>query len=147
MGEGTIVEHGTHDELLRNEDSVYTHLVRAQKLREDQPDARSSQSVSKDDLVEEGPGDKVLGRRETFGNENLTRAAMDHSVKEGQKADYSLLYLFRRMGRLNRDVSLDYLLGGIFATCRSQLFLCSLDSNAFAVSGLVQPAFAIVWGQ
>lgn len=113
MGEGTIVECGTHNELLRNEDSVYSRLVRAQKLREDKSVTESSQSVSKD----EGSGDKALGRGETFGSENLARASMNHSAKAGKKADYSFLYLFRRMGRLNRNVWLYYLVGGIFAVC------------------------------
>lgn len=114
MGEGTILEHGTHDELLRNEDSAYSRLVRAQNLREGDEEGGSSPDSRSEKGAVEPLEDKALGRKETLDSDILGQSLKD-SALQGERSDYSSLYLFKRMGRLNREAWLDYVLGGIFA--------------------------------
>ena len=53
MGDGALIESGTHDELLRDLDGAYARLVNAQKLREGQPNA--------DEAEDHPDADELLG--------------------------------------------------------------------------------------
>ena len=55
MGEGAVQEMGKHDELLRNENGLYAHLVAAQRLRE------TRDVIDLDDVIGQSPGVPVEG--------------------------------------------------------------------------------------
>jgi ATP-binding cassette subfamily B (MDR/TAP) protein 1 len=118
MGDGIVLEHGTHDDLL-SRDGAYASLVLAQKLREtEKPRADDSSDISEGpDTVEDLARVEVpLGRR--FTGRSLTSEILEqrNMLGEGEKDRYySLVYLFTRMVEINRDDRWQYLVGSIAA--------------------------------
>jgi ATP-binding cassette subfamily B (MDR/TAP) protein 1 len=123
MGQGTVIEQGTHDELLRDEDGAYTRLVRAQNLRDGNSGVcdDASGTTEQDRTLEPGLDDRRIGRKDTFNSETFGKALITRPPEE--KAQHSFVPLFRRMGALNREALPDYLLGGFFAICEYVPFL------------------------
>jgi ATP-binding cassette subfamily B (MDR/TAP) protein 1 len=135
MGEGVVLESGTHDELLANESGPYARLVQAQKLRENQDqetaatdDSSVTESGEPDEPtdIEKAARDEIpLGRRDTstrsLASEILEQRQKEHI--ETTKKDYSLLYLFKRIGSLNPEGYKRYAIGTFFAICEQFLLL------------------------
>lgn len=115
MSEGQVVEYGTHDELLRK-GGAYARLVNAQKLREErgkeldivEPEgALEMVGVPGADLtaedIKEINGEEVrLGRVNTAPSisSGVIKARGTNAVIE---KEYSMWFLFKRMGHINRD--------------------------------------------
>ena len=127
MGNGMVLEHGTHNELLSNEDGPYARLVSAQKLRQTNPadDENNTPDASQADLmtkaeVQEAVKEEVpLGRTTTGSGRSLASEALEKKRADGfgkfGAKEYHMAYLFKRMGRINRsDLNL-YIGGAIFA--------------------------------
>ncbi|KAF9267350.1 P-loop containing nucleoside triphosphate hydrolase protein [Marasmius fiardii PR-910] len=139
MGDGLVLEQGTHEELLSNEAGPYAKLVASQKLREaaDSADVAGDETplegLEKETDLEQFAKDEVpLGRKNT--SRSLASEILEQ--KERQKAgehedDYSIFYLFKRMGIINKTEWKSYLFGTIAAI----------------LTGLVFPAFGIVYGE
>ncbi|KAI0061382.1 P-loop containing nucleoside triphosphate hydrolase protein [Artomyces pyxidatus] len=135
MGEGVVIEHGKHAELLRDESGAYSRLVAAQKLREQKEEEDSVDDTSEKlgnpvDIEKEAADEIPLGRRDT--RRSLASEIVEQRKREQteQKTEYSLLYLFKRMGAINKSEWKRYTLGII----------------ASILSGAVYPVFGIVWG-
>ncbi|KAG9046650.1 GTPase-activating protein [Tulasnella sp. UAMH 9824] len=142
IGDGTVLEHGTHNQLLSNQDGPYAQLVSAQKLK------------GEEGLNESDAEDKVAGRvptkpeiedivadeiPELLEGGDLGRSLASDTWKPGlekpeserEKSAHGLWYLLKRMALLDREDWALYLIGVIAAT---------LGSLAF-------PAFGIVFGK
>ncbi|EIN12733.1 P-loop containing nucleoside triphosphate hydrolase protein [Punctularia strigosozonata HHB-11173 SS5] len=142
MGGGVVLEKGTHQELLKNEDGAYSRLVAAQKLREAREaekdvtgDGESSTiEGDKEKTMEQQAAEEIpLGRKQSgrsLGSELIEQRQKEKAGSE-HKDDYSLPYLFKRMGIINREGWKWYGLGFIAACC----------------TGAVYPAFGIVFAQ
>jgi ATP-binding cassette subfamily B (MDR/TAP) protein 1 len=160
MGGGAVLERGKHDELLSNEDGHYARLVAAQRLRETRdeidvgdmvPVGRESceKAVESSADIEKAAMEEVpLGRRNT--SRSLASEIIDQRKAQGlpnQEKEYSMLYLFKRMGRINRGEWKHYLLGSLFCIGKylplSRTILAF--DNRFVATGAVFPAFGIVW--
>ncbi|KAL0958172.1 hypothetical protein HGRIS_000335 [Hohenbuehelia grisea] len=136
MGDGRVLEQGTHNELLKDEQGAYSRLVQAQKLREagehhssyDDDSEGSTQDIAKA-IQEEVP----LGRSHT--GRSLASDIIEQKRKEnddgGYDTDYSIPYLFKRIGLLNRESWPSYAVGSLAAT----------------LTGMVYPAFGIVFAK
>ncbi|KAG1881998.1 P-loop containing nucleoside triphosphate hydrolase protein [Suillus tomentosus] len=137
MGDGLVLEQGTHNELLANEDGAYARLVQAQKLRESREDQNieSTTAASAEEDMEKASLEEIpLDRKHT--NHSVTSDIVKKSNEEKGKAEvdedkYSLFYLFKRVGGLNREGLHRYAIGTFFAIC----------------TGAVYPVFGIVYGQ
>jgi ATP-binding cassette subfamily B (MDR/TAP) protein 1 len=126
MGEGLVLESGTHNELLQNENGAYARLVHAQKLRENQaPSEVETESTASGDEPDEKDMEKAareeipLGRRET-GSRSLASEILEKRKQEQvnePKRDYGLWYLFKRIGSLNPAGYKKYMIGSIAAFC------------------------------
>lgn len=137
MGDGLVLEQGTHDELLADENGAYARLVQAQKLRE----LREGQNIestatagSEEDMEKTIEEEIPLDRKHT--NHSVTSDIVNKRSEEKAKTEinedeYSLFYLFKRIGALNREGLYRYVIGTFFAMC----------------TGAVYPAFGIVYGQ
>ncbi|KAJ7175926.1 P-loop containing nucleoside triphosphate hydrolase protein [Mycena filopes] len=136
MGDGLVLEQGTHDELLNDENGAYARLVQAQKLREGQErsDGDSEDTAQEAEQMEKAVREEIpLGRKNT-GQHSLASELIEKRLEEHKKGhgkEYGLFYLFRRMGRLHRAGWRNYILGGICA----------------AATGCVFPAFGIVYAK
>jgi ATP-binding cassette subfamily B (MDR/TAP) protein 1 len=121
MGDGLVLEQGTHDELL-SRGGAYAALVQSQKLREVrdpvQSDDDDSSTPDEHEDMEKLARDEVpLGRKNT--GQSLASEILEQKRKaQGDKedSDHSLPYLFKRMGKINRAEWRHYLFGGIAAT-------------------------------
>ncbi|XP_006462775.1 hypothetical protein AGABI2DRAFT_207384 [Agaricus bisporus var. bisporus H97] len=140
MGDGLVLESGSHDELLAAS-GAYSTLVQAQKLREgkqhsgnvgDEDDSDPSEDA-KEDLEKMIREEIPLGRRNT--NRSLASEILEQKrVANAQletKTNYNMAYLFYRMGLLMRDYQWHYLVGVLAAT----------------LTGMVYPAFGIVFAK
>ncbi|KAF8516809.1 P-loop containing nucleoside triphosphate hydrolase protein [Hysterangium stoloniferum] len=140
MGEGLVLEKGTHDKLLSNPEGPYAKLVQAQKLRETkekkgQDEDTSGSDGDEKDIQREVEEEVPLGRKET-GSRSLASEILDQKKKQGgntgeeQERQLSLYSLFIRIGRINRETWWKYGLGACFAT----------------MTGMIYPAFGIAYG-
>ncbi|KAL0958179.1 hypothetical protein HGRIS_000343 [Hohenbuehelia grisea] len=137
MGDGRVLEQGTHNELLEDDKSAYSRLVQAQKLREagehrstfDDNSGASAQDIEKA-IQEEVP----LGRSHTgrsLASDIIEQKRRENDQEERKSADYSIPYLFKRIGLLNRESWHSYTVGALAA----------------AVTGMVYPAYGIVFAK
>ncbi|THG99669.1 hypothetical protein EW026_g2716 [Hermanssonia centrifuga] len=142
MGDGLVIESGTHNELIANEDGAYRRLVNAQKLREarekqaqvedDVSETAASGETQEEDSIEKQAQEEIpLGRSHTGRSLASEILEQRRNGRDGKHSNYSLFYLFRRMGRINRSVWSQYAIGGIAAI----------------LTGAVYPAFGVVFGK
>jgi ATP-binding cassette subfamily B (MDR/TAP) protein 1 len=138
MGNGLVLEQGTHKELLRDENGPYSRLVAAQKLREKREvDIKDTDSITAPSSEVEDM-DKIAREEIPLGRRNTSRSLASEIIeqkKNGQsdekEEDHGLFYLFIRMGQLNRAGWPRYVLGLIAA----------------AMTGMVYPAFGVVYAK
>ncbi len=138
MGDGLVVEQGTHQELLHREGGAYARLVQAQRLRESDEvtavtagDDIDDEDDAPKDMEKAAREEVPLGRRNT--GQSLASQILEQKKKEqkgDKEPDHSMYYLFKRMGIINRSQWKKYFLGTIFAT----------------MTGMVYPAFGVVYG-
>lgn len=135
MGDGLVLESGTHEELLANENGAYYKLVQSQKLREaaevtDIPEDEKA-DVKADEVADFVKEEVPLGRKNT--NRSLASEILEQKQKEkkSEEDDYSLFYLFKRMGIINKSEWRRYVVGVIFA----------------CLTGCVFPAFGVVYAR
>jgi ATP-binding cassette subfamily B (MDR/TAP) protein 1 len=129
IGDGLVLEQGTHEELLVDENSAYSRLVQAQKLRErrecEYAEDNAKESGSEEDLESHVKEPIPLGRKNT--KQSITSDIVNKRNEEKAKAevnedDYGLLYLFRRVGGLHREGLYRYAIGTLFAMCTLSLW-------------------------
>ncbi|PBK89179.1 multidrug resistance protein 1 [Armillaria gallica] len=139
MGDGLVVEHGTHQELLQREGGAYARLVQAQKLRESD---RVATVIADEDTEDECDTPKAMEQvareevtlRRRYTDQSLTSQISEQKKRDrddGEEPEHSMYYLFKRMGKINRSQWKKYFFGTIF---------CSM-------SGMVYPAYGIVYAK
>lgn len=131
MGEGVVLESGTHNDLLVKPNGLYARLVHAQELREAEPTVEADPAISKrasrdsaatdvDANIEKEAAEEVPLGRQTTGR-SLASAQLAEKQLEGleertKMKDYSLAYLFMRMGKINASSRNQYFLALIAAS-------------------------------
>jgi ATP-binding cassette subfamily B (MDR/TAP) protein 1 len=155
MGDGLVLESGTHSDLIQAS-GAYARLVQSQKLREgrERSDSIDDASESENDIEKEIREEIPLGRRNTghsLASEILEQKKQAMGEKRKEKG-YDLSYLFKRMFLIVSDRWKAYFFGTVFAcrTCCVLSFVYILFSFlyiTFLVSGMVFPAFGIVYAQ
>ncbi|KAF8320495.1 P-loop containing nucleoside triphosphate hydrolase protein [Clavulina sp. PMI_390] len=129
IGDGLVIEAGTHDELLETTDGPYSRLVNAQALREQQENKGVLPKEGADDSSlldatepDSEPKTTVDADPKAKDVSTLTRVATKASAKSGAKAEaedelpkYSSGYLIKRMAAINKISLRDYALGTVGA--------------------------------
>ena len=129
MGEGKVLESGTHDDLLQRA-GHYHRLVQAQKLRESSTttlDGESDHMSSKDMILAE---DVQLTRKNTghsLASEVIEQKRRDGTAAEADEQDLGLFQLGRRLAALIPDKHKSYYMGMVFAL--GKFFNNSLKSS------------------
>jgi ATP-binding cassette, subfamily B (MDR/TAP), member 1 len=135
MGDGLVLESGTHQELLANEQGPYFRLVEAQKLREAKNADAEERESDDGTLPEKEEGEDYgklakeeipLGRVKTSQSLASEILAQRRQQAGENRVEYSMIYLFKRMAAINRDCWRKYMLGSIGAI-RTSLFRCLVD--------------------
>jgi ATP-binding cassette subfamily B (MDR/TAP) protein 1 len=120
MGDGLVLERGTHTELLADENGAYSRLVTAQSLREGHEDNNLDAAASSDEIDLEKPRPEIpLDRKSTIRSVGSDVVSQLQET-EGHKAsedDYGLFYLMRRIAILHPEGLHRYLIGSFFAIC------------------------------
>ena len=122
MGDGIVLEQGTHNELLRNEQGPYSRLVAAQILREKRDielsDSHHDTMGGQTEDMDKKLWDEVpLGRKKSGHSlaSNIIEQRQKLGSDETQKSDHNLPYLFMRLGKLNRVGWKNYGIGAVAA--------------------------------
>ena len=126
IGDGAVIESGKHNELLSNENGPYARLVTAQKLREAREigDDNGYEIAQVSEKSAEGPTDIEREALEEIplGRSNTQRSLASEIIEQRktltaaqQEKEYGMLYLFRRMGAINKGEWKRYLFGSLFA--------------------------------
>ena len=126
MGDGVLLERGKHDELLRNEDGPYSRLVAAQSL----PSSEARKGTDMDDVTGQSSGSAVESQTDikkaateevpldrTSTHNSLASEILEKRTARSpaRREEYSVFYLFKRIGRINKDEWKSYLFGCLFA--------------------------------
>jgi len=118
MGDGQVLETGTHEDLLQRE-GHYHRLVQTQKLRESVSTTFSLESEPSDAKHEVSMQEDIpLARRNTGWS--LASEILEQKRGQSQPSkskDVGLFVLARRLMPFIRDKQLSYLFGTLFAFC------------------------------
>ena len=149
MGDGVVLEQGTHRELLAN-GGPYAQLVQAQKLREgvDDNDNNNIPTVSSDPekVDAEMNFHTRRGTLSSISSDVARKKSAEKQRNETDEGDYSLFYLFRRIGYLARPWYKMYALGTCFAIGKFFGQYFSSFVEPMQVGGMIYPAYSIVFG-
>jgi len=130
VGDGFVLEQGTHNELLRDENGPYSRLVAAQKLREKRK--VNLTDIDSDTTGGDGEGVDKKARYKiplwcNNSSHSLPREIIEKNTKlqsgEMHEDGHSLPYLFMRMGKLHRAGWKNYAIGVVTA-CSTYLLIC-----------------------
>ena len=106
MDDGTVLEQGTHSELLRHENGPYAAIFTTQNLHyQHEVKVRDSDSdtisVNGEETVKKAKDDVHIGRRNSAPSLVSDIIGQKRQASDAHKDDYSLTYLFMRMGKIN----------------------------------------------
>ena len=143
MGDGRVLEQGTHWELTTKEGHD-ARLVQAQKLRESEEDEEVVGSDSNEVLRTEKTrlrgGSPGRNPAWTQGHKLFAHQQHHEPGAEGEgddrQEDYSLMYIFKRFGALQSEVWQRYLVGAFFICLTGMIYpsssvVCAHARTAF----------------
>lgn len=114
MGEGLVLQSGTHTELLKDQDGPYARLVNTQRIREQENEA-STVINTETEVVPKSPEAQFRLTRARTGSK-ATRSVHDAEAGIHTKAhNRSMLYVFGRMILINKEDWGKYTVGLIAA--------------------------------
>ncbi|KAG2346722.1 P-loop containing nucleoside triphosphate hydrolase protein [Suillus weaverae] len=134
MGEGLVLERGTHAELLADENGAYFRLVTAQTLREGHEDLDAVISSDEKDL-EPRSGDLDIKSTTRSIASDVVSQIKERVGEQTPEEDYGLFYLMRRIAGLHREEFHRYLIGTFFAICNGAAYPASGIIYGGAISG------------
>jgi len=134
IGDGAVLESGTHDDLLQNPNGAYACLVNAQALREQQEQEQFAADIAGltgDSATEEPENSKEehaatmpkaeaadpwieLTRRDTIGGKSVLSEA-SKAARDDKPQEYSSTHLIKRIASINRESIWVYVLGAVAA--------------------------------
>jgi ATP-binding cassette subfamily B (MDR/TAP) protein 1 len=163
MGDGMVLEKGTHNQLLRDEDGPYAKLVQAQKLKErqhleDDTDASGHNTPighhTPADLTDPSAMMK-LKQKGKMGKEkadrDIEKAALDEKPlgrTDTSRSSASDILKQRALdaGGPEKEYSIVYILKRMAHINRDSWLLYVLGFIAAAAGGMVYPLFGVVYG-
>ncbi|KAG2126824.1 ste6-like protein [Suillus clintonianus] len=134
MGEGLVLQRGTHAELLADQNGAYFGLVTAQTLREGHED---DDLLSHEDDLETPGLDELLDRKSSICSigSDIASLSMENGGDRAPEEIYGLFYLMRRIASLHREGLRRYLIGAFFAMCHGASYPACGIIYGRAISG------------
>jgi ATP-binding cassette subfamily B (MDR/TAP) protein 1 len=122
MGDGRVLEQGTHPELLSNTDSAYSRLFQAQNLPDRKEDAQVSttqklevSSATASEVIQKSVQQGGKPRRRSVASEVIERKRRRDAKRKTKEKEHGFLYLMARLAKINYKSSYAYANGVIFA--------------------------------
>ncbi|KZT11907.1 P-loop containing nucleoside triphosphate hydrolase protein [Laetiporus sulphureus 93-53] len=139
MGDGLVLESGTHQQLLQDENGPYSRLVAAQRLRDAREkrgnEETDSQTAASDDEeiedYEKAAEAEVPLSRSKSGRSLASQILEQRNKEKAEHREYGMWYLLRRFFGINRENWKLYMFGAIAAIG----------------NGATYPAFGIVYAK
>jgi len=130
MGDGLVLESGTHDELLSSS-GAYSALVQAQKLREGTKGTGNAGEDENDPAEDAKDLEKMIREEIPLGRKNTNRSLASEIIEQKRaaveqhepKSSYSMIYLFYRMGLLMKGHRSNYVVAAVAASCKFDLLV------------------------
>lgn len=139
IGDGKVVESGTHHDLLQDPNGAYARLVNVQALREQQEHEEfvaDAAALTGDTAAEEPENSKgetahaatvpqveatgtwiELTRRDTIGSKSISSEVLKAAqlARDDEPLEYSATHLIKRIATINKDSMWIYFIGTIAA--------------------------------
>ncbi|KAG2070645.1 P-loop containing nucleoside triphosphate hydrolase protein [Suillus decipiens] len=133
MGDGLVLERGTHAELLADKNGAYSRLVTAQSLREGHEDDDLDAVISSDETDFQEPMQEELLERKSIRSigSDVVIQLKEEARDQAPEDNADLFYLMKHIVILHRQGLYRYLIGALFAIC----------------NGAVYPAAGIIFGR
>jgi ATP-binding cassette subfamily B (MDR/TAP) protein 1 len=136
LGEGVILEQGSHHDLLARGDGPYPGLINAQTTLDGQVETRlyEEEEYNKEAETEESASKEADSDGMNEVKRTLTHQSKRDTIRKGkkEKKPRSLFYLLYRLALINKDQIWTLYIPGIFGS---------------VASGAVYPAFSILFGR
>jgi ATP-binding cassette subfamily B (MDR/TAP) protein 1 len=140
MGDGQVLEQGTHTQLLADPEGSYARLVQAQRLREaEHRDDEFEANFEGEETTEKKQATAIeiaAEKEEPLGRATTSRSLASEILEQRrrgqgsvQEKQYGTRDMFMRMGTINKESIPLYIIGCLAAMC----------------TGMVYPAFGIVY--
>lgn len=151
MGDGLVLEKGTHTELLRDKDGPYSRLVTAQKLREEKENTEELNDATSEGEIEDKIKAELTAKRASkrashrmstvysVASEMLAEKKRELWGESQQESDISLFQLCVQLAKINRDGRSSYVIGFLAACCMYSFsdlqvsFLISVHSDWYGL--------------
>lgn len=127
IGDGRLIESGSHDDLLQDSNSAYARLVNAQALREQQesletdedpvPAEQRLEAISKADMAENLETFTVDGKSDIWIplDDVPSVSGLVAKTKVPRERTYPVSYIAKRLAKINKDCGHVYAIGAIAA--------------------------------
>ncbi|CAG8444023.1 151_t:CDS:2 [Funneliformis mosseae] len=128
MSNGEIVETGTHNELIQEQEGPYSKLVAAQKIQQ------QNEEKSNKDISEEGIAlSKVISNKSIMSTKSSCIVNELNDIEKGANLDYQYTTweLIKKVAKINRP----------------EWYLMIMGFFASIVSGMTYPLFAFIYGK
>lgn len=158
LGDGLVLECGTHEELLENENGAYARLVRAQNLKESDTESSLTEQLGTATPVggEPSSGPEIvshLKERKDFDKEKGIEevATKEKPLKRGETSkslasEILKQQVLRQTEKTERDCGLFYIMKRMAKINKNAWPLYTLGTFAAGCTGISHPVFGIVFG-
>lgn len=122
MGEGLVLQSGTHSELLKDQDGPYARLVSTQRIREQENEASAPGKSNIAEFIAEKSSEAHGTFPITIAANNTARIVQGVKSENADAHNRGMSYVFGRMIYINRKDWIKYTVGVIAASLTGLIY-------------------------